>query len=242
MATPKQIAANRRNAQKSCGPKSPETKEKVSQNRTTHGLCGKFAVLPCESQENFDKLVAAMMEAEQPANASEIELVVKMAEHSWRARRALRLQDACFSEEPRTPEQARAGIQNIGISQGLERHVRYHAAHDRAYRRAAQELAERRKQRQLAEIGFERKKQAAAEEKRKAEKHETAQGIANIRKQLLELKLAKNLAAILPDNLAQDPSFTALFGSNFGLSTGSSCPDAHTRTQQNRSARNGIAA
>ncbi|MBV8070519.1 MAG: hypothetical protein JO270_11475, partial [Acidobacteriaceae bacterium] len=81
MATAKQIAANRRNAQKSCGPKSPETKEIVSQNRTTHGLCGKFAVLACENQGNFDKLLAAMTEAEQPANASEVELVVKMAEH-----------------------------------------------------------------------------------------------------------------------------------------------------------------
>ena len=209
MATAKQIAANRRNAQKSCGPKSPETKEKVSQNRTTHGLCGKFAVLHFESQENFDKLVEAMTEAEQPANASEVELVVKMAEHTWRARRALRLQDACFAEEPRTAAQGRAGIQNLSISQGLERHVRYHAAHDRAYRRAAQELAERRKQRQLAEIGFERQKRAAAEEQRKAEKHETAQGLANVKKQLDEIKLAKQLAAMLPPDFAQNPDVAA---------------------------------
>ncbi|HEX7361160.1 MAG TPA: hypothetical protein VF283_11785 [Bryobacteraceae bacterium] len=45
MAIPKQIAANRRNSQKSCGPKSVETKAKVAQNGVKHGLCTKFRVL-----------------------------------------------------------------------------------------------------------------------------------------------------------------------------------------------------
>ena len=193
--------------------------------------------LPCENQENFDKLVAAMMEAEQPANASEIELVVKMAEHTWRARRALRLQDACFSEEPRTADQEAAGIQNVGISQGLERHVRYHAAHDRAYRRAAQELAERRKQRQLAEIGFERQKHAAAEEKRKAEKHETAQSIAKVKQQLLELKLAKQLAGILPPDFAQHPDLAAAFPSFPPLGAQQSTSTGHAVTAKQNRAR-----
>ena len=64
MATPKQIEANRLNSLKSCGPKSPGTKAKVSQNRRTHGLCGKFNVLACESQQQYDELVAALIEAE----------------------------------------------------------------------------------------------------------------------------------------------------------------------------------
>ena len=41
----KQLVANRANAQKSTGPRSPETQAKVSQNRTTHGLCGKLCAL-----------------------------------------------------------------------------------------------------------------------------------------------------------------------------------------------------
>ena len=192
MPTPRQIEANRLNSLKSCGPKSPETKAKVSQNRRTHGLCGKFNVLACENQQQFDELVAALTEAEQPANASELELVVKMAEHSWRARRALRLQDACFEMEEITPLDQQTGQRGLSINPlNLETAMRYHTLHDRAYRRAAQELMDRRKQRQLAEIGFERKKQAEAEAQRKSEKHELAQDIAKLKKQFLEIRLAK---------------------------------------------------
>jgi hypothetical protein len=104
--------------------------------------------------------------------------------------------------EPKTADQELSGVMPVGIDPRLERYVRYHAAQDRAYRRAAQELMERRKQRQLAEIGIERKKEAAAEQTRKAEKHEVGIAIAKARKQLLEIKAAKALADILPDNPA----------------------------------------
>ncbi|HEX4749773.1 MAG TPA: hypothetical protein VH302_09545, partial [Bryobacteraceae bacterium] len=215
MATAKQIAANRINSQNSPGPSSPEAKEKVSQNRTVHGLCGKFCVRPFESQERFDTLLDALTQAEKPADASELELVVKMAEHTWLARRALRAQDNCFTMEPRTPDQELAGVIPVGIDPRLERYVRYHAAQDRAYRRASQELMERRKQRQLVEIGIERQKQAAAEEERRQaqerrrqedaerrqneeirrdERHKIATEIAKTRKQLVEIKAAKALA------------------------------------------------
>jgi len=207
MATAKQIAANRRNAQESCGPKSAETKAKVSENRRTHGLCGKFTVLAWENQQRFDELLAAFIEAEQPAGAPELELVVKMAEHSWLARRALRLQDSCF--EVQEPSQHDLETNQRGLSVNplnLETAMRYHTLHDRAYRRAAQELLERRKQRQLAEIGFERKKQAEAEAQRKKEKHELAQDIAKLKKQLLEIRFAKVSVALLSKNHAPKAS------------------------------------
>ncbi|HEX7363117.1 MAG TPA: hypothetical protein VF283_21725, partial [Bryobacteraceae bacterium] len=77
MATAKQIAANRRNSQKSCGPKSAETKAKVARNGVKHGLCSKFRVLEeVEKQENFDAFLNKLMEDEQPVGQAEIELVV----------------------------------------------------------------------------------------------------------------------------------------------------------------------
>jgi hypothetical protein len=177
MATAAQIEANTQSAQKSTGLTSPEGKAKVSQNRRTHGLCGKFGVLSCENQERFDELVAQFMEAEQPANAAESELVVKMAEYTWRSRRALRLQDACFEPVDVDADQEAEGCSGLSVNPiNLDTAIRYHTLHERAYRRAAEELMERRKQRQLAEIGFERKRLAEEEAKRKAEKHEFAIG------------------------------------------------------------------
>ena len=55
----RKLAANRANAQKSTGPTSVSGVATSSQNRRTHGLCGKFVVLPNESQELFDELLTA---------------------------------------------------------------------------------------------------------------------------------------------------------------------------------------
>ena len=169
MATDKQIAANRANAQRSTGPSSPAGLEKSSQNRRTHGLCGNFGVLACEGQENYDALLAGLMQAEKPADPAEIECVVRMAEHLWRAKRALRMQDSSFNMEPRSDAQKAAGSQTVGLNPiALEHGMRYHTLHERAYQRAWKELSERRKQRQLAEIGFESQKRA--EEKHEQQK------------------------------------------------------------------------
>ena len=168
MATAKQIAANRRNAQKSCGPKSPEMKAKVSQNALKHGLCAKFRVIgEAENQESFDLFLNQLMQDEQPVGQAEIELVVKMAEYTWLSKRALYMQSMCFVLEAKTPEQKRSGQIPVGIDPDLERFVRYQAAQDRAYQRASAELIRRKKERRLAEIGFASQKRAEAQEQRR---------------------------------------------------------------------------
>ncbi len=53
MATEKQIAANRNNAQKSTGPKTAEGKTKSSGNALKHGLTSPYALLPGESEEEY---------------------------------------------------------------------------------------------------------------------------------------------------------------------------------------------
>ncbi|HEX7359075.1 MAG TPA: hypothetical protein VF283_01150 [Bryobacteraceae bacterium] len=200
MPTPKQIAANRRNAEKSTGPKSVETKAKVAQNGVKHGLCSKFRVLEeVEKQENFDAFLNKLMEDEQPVGQAEIELVVKMAEHTWVAKRALRAQNHCFSLQPKTPEQAKNGDIPVEVEvQSLELYMRYHAAHDRAYQRASAEFQKRKKARQLAKIGFASQKRAEAEESRKAERHAVQIATAKMRKQREEMKLGDAIAKMLP--------------------------------------------
>jgi hypothetical protein len=212
MATAKQIAANRRNAQKSTGPTSAAGREKASQNRRTHGLCGKFKVLSCESQERFDEHLAAFREAEKPMDAVEDNLVLKMARHAWCAERALHMQDDSFEPEEVDDDEAEAGIKRMALDPvRLNLAMRYHSLHDRAYRRAAQDLADRRRQRHLAEIGSERKKQAEAEAQRKSERHTLAAKTANLRNQLLEVRLAKSYMAemrkITPPQQPQERGF-----------------------------------
>ena len=158
----RKLAANRANAKKSTGPTSAAGLEKSSQNRRTHGLCGKFAVLANESQELFDELLDAFVETEQPANPIEYELVVRMAQQRWLSSRAIAYQNACFEVLPETEENRRNHTKNVAINVELDRHLRYLAASDRAYARASAELARRKKDRELQARGFESQKRAEA--------------------------------------------------------------------------------
>ncbi|MBV9767743.1 MAG: hypothetical protein JOZ48_23085, partial [Acidobacteriaceae bacterium] len=99
MSTEAQIAANQKNAQHSTGPKTEEGKTASSHNNFRFGFCGAFTVLPSESQEEFDILLAYLRTEHQPATPTEIILVEKMAQHHWLSRRALSLQDQAIQAE-----------------------------------------------------------------------------------------------------------------------------------------------
>ena len=60
MSTEKQIEANRRNAQRSTGPKTPERKARSALNALQHGIRSSLAVIPGESPENFETLYDAL--------------------------------------------------------------------------------------------------------------------------------------------------------------------------------------
>ena len=193
----RKLAANRANAQKSTGPTTAQGRATVASNRVQHGLCGRFRVLASESQDEYNDLVQRFLEAEQPADQVERELVAKMARHTWLSERAVRFQDACFLFQPQTPEQQTNEKQSVGVMKDIHVYVRYQAAQDRAYQRAASELAKRRKDRLLAERGFESQKRARAEEKRRDERQE----------QRRELHPYKVAAARLRFHQQPDPPF-----------------------------------
>ena len=83
MATEAQVKANQSNAEHSTGPKTEEGKAIVSQNNFQHGLSGRFQVLPCEPQCEFDSLFAALRLQHRPETCFEVSLVEKMAQHYW---------------------------------------------------------------------------------------------------------------------------------------------------------------
>jgi hypothetical protein len=84
MATPRQIEANRRNAQKSTGPKSEAGKAAVSMNSLRHGLRARSVVLPGESQEEFQQLCDNLEAEWHPRTSSELFYVEQMAVSHWK--------------------------------------------------------------------------------------------------------------------------------------------------------------
>jgi len=66
MATQPQILANRLNAQKSTGPRTPEGKAAVAQNALKHGLCARRDVVITESQADFDLHRSALLDELAP--------------------------------------------------------------------------------------------------------------------------------------------------------------------------------
>jgi hypothetical protein len=92
MATKAQIAANRKNAQKSTGPKTPEGRNAVRLNGLKHGLTSKILVLPGESLSDFENLLDSLEAEHQPATPTEVILVRQMAMASWRLNRILHME------------------------------------------------------------------------------------------------------------------------------------------------------
>jgi hypothetical protein len=71
MATEAQILANRRNAQKSTGPRTPQGKAVVSQNAVKHGLLIRQDVISSESQAEFDLYRQQMLDELDPVSPME---------------------------------------------------------------------------------------------------------------------------------------------------------------------------
>ena len=87
MATDKQIEANRLNAQKSTGPRTPEGRAAVRLNGVTHGLTAETIVLKGESEADFTNLLGSLEAEHDPATPTEEALVVQLAMATWRLRR-----------------------------------------------------------------------------------------------------------------------------------------------------------
>ena len=87
MTSQQQIAANRVNAQKSTGPRTPAGKQRSSLNARTHGLTAQAVLLSDEDPTAFQALQQALCDQYQPATALEEEWVDQAAGLLWRLRR-----------------------------------------------------------------------------------------------------------------------------------------------------------
>ena len=80
--------ANRRNARRSTGPKTPNGKSVTSKNALKHGLLAKIQVLPeVESQAEWNTHFRLVLEALSPAGPLETVLAEKVGFQLWRLKR-----------------------------------------------------------------------------------------------------------------------------------------------------------
>ncbi len=99
MASEKQIAANRRNATSSTGPKSAAGKQVARMNALKHGLQSEHVVIPGEDPEEFEALLSGLEEDYQPVGSREILLVERIAYCSWRLQRLGLIETAKMRKE-----------------------------------------------------------------------------------------------------------------------------------------------
>ena len=95
MATDKQIAANRANAQKSTGPRTEAGKAKSRFNATMHGLSAKHVVLPGEGSRRVHSPAGGDLRGDlQPTDRLQAEAAAQIAANLWLLRRIPRLKAA----------------------------------------------------------------------------------------------------------------------------------------------------
>ena len=153
--TEKQLAANRANAQKSTGPKTPGGKHnsalnsRNSGNSTNHGFLATSILLPGESRERFLELLSALITEFLPETTNEMALVETMVIALWRLRRLWTLEAAIIIYEQR--RQAESTLQENAPTRTMlailaltpaqrESMSRDEARYDRQYHRAIRTL------------------------------------------------------------------------------------------------------
>jgi len=104
MSTERQIAANRRNARLSTGPRTANGKLRVTRNAIKHGLTGRQAVLPHEDPNEFDDFRRALWLKLAPQGPLEAFLVDKICMDLWRLRRVPLLENAMYTAGERENE------------------------------------------------------------------------------------------------------------------------------------------
>jgi hypothetical protein len=92
MATPKQTAANRMNAQKSSGPRTTAGKAVSRFNALKHGIYAVHQVMFDEKPEDLAELAAEYHELYSPADSKERFLVDTLVHNEWRLRRTRRVE------------------------------------------------------------------------------------------------------------------------------------------------------
>ena len=121
MATAAQIEANRRNAQKSTGPKTDEGKARVRRNALKHGMTARtiMPVLPQEDPKELEDRTQQAIAAMKPRNPLELDLVCRAVRLSGELDRAERVGTAHMAHRVRMA--TRSGTKTVNARKSSRR-------------------------------------------------------------------------------------------------------------------------
>ncbi len=97
MISEKQLAANRRNAQRSTGPRTEEGKKVSALNARCHNLTGQVTAMTDADRIMHDAFSASIVENLAPEGAMETQLAQRIATDSWRLNRISAVEDNLFA-------------------------------------------------------------------------------------------------------------------------------------------------
>jgi hypothetical protein len=96
MATERQIAANRFNAQNSTAPETPEGKRRSRQNAVRHGLTAETVIGILEDADEYRAFEEEIIADCHPTSSIERLLASRLASLPWRMRRASAIERGSF--------------------------------------------------------------------------------------------------------------------------------------------------
>ena len=96
MASVAQIAANRRNARRSTGPRTVEGKAVASRNSFKHGLTASEEVLDSKRGAPYRRHRARLLADLAPVGPAELRLAERVVRLSWQLKRAGRAENRAF--------------------------------------------------------------------------------------------------------------------------------------------------
>lgn len=153
MATAKQIEANRRNAQRSTGPRTLDGKARTRLNALVHGLrMEEFELLPNENREAYVARLTRWIEDLEPVGAVEEHLVRHAVDITWKLDRANAYETVQLTARVKAAE----GPQELAMfdpSAEGERIRRYQFSLSRELKRTLDTLAKHKRERQRSETG-----------------------------------------------------------------------------------------
>ena len=152
MTTPAKTESNRRNAQRSTGPRTKQGKAVSSKNAVRHGLLSRHVALPDEDLDALNRFRTELVEQLDPQGPLEELLAERVMGNAWRLRRVCRLESAVLAhrtadaragqtEKQRDTDPIAAGvIRDAAGADTLSKLSRYERSLERGMYRALHEL------------------------------------------------------------------------------------------------------